>query len=101
MQSGTPLKDLASLKRAIRDDIIPLLEEYCYEDYSTLAKILGEQIVDAVSEQVRHHLFEDGQEELLIQGILSPCPEITTSTEAISSEESQAESVRADEEDET
>jgi 5-methylcytosine-specific restriction protein B len=27
MQGGSPLKDLAALKRAIRDDIIPLLEE--------------------------------------------------------------------------
>jgi 5-methylcytosine-specific restriction protein B len=90
MHSGGPLKDVASLKRAIRDDIIPLLEEYCYEDYSTLGAILGEQIVDLAAERVRHELFEDGQEDALIQGLLAPFPDISTSSEAISSEESLA-----------
>jgi 5-methylcytosine-specific restriction protein B len=50
MQAGSPIKDIAVLKRAIRDDIIPLLEEYCYEDYPTLASILGTVLVN-VSEQ--------------------------------------------------
>jgi len=40
MQSGRPIKDIAALKRAIRDDIIPLLEEYCYEDYATKMKTM-------------------------------------------------------------
>ncbi len=86
MQSGSPLKDVASLKRAIRDDIIPLLEEYCYEDYGTLGNILGEQIVDVPTERIRHELFDDGQEDALIQGLLA-FEEIATSFEAISSEE--------------
>ena len=90
MQSGGPLKDVASLKRAIRDDIIPLLEEYCYEDYGTLGNILGEQIVDVAAERIRHELFDDGQEDALIQGLLAPFADISTSSEAISSEESQA-----------
>jgi len=101
MHAGTPLKDIASLKRAIRDDIIPLLEEYCYEDYGTLETILGEQIVDVAAERVRHELFDDGQEEALIQGLLAPFADISTSTEAISSEESQAELDEDDEEAES
>jgi len=90
MQAAGPLKDVASLKRAIRDDIIPLLEEYCYEDYATLGNILGEQIVDVAAERIRHELFDDGQEDALIQGLLAPFADISTSSEAISSEESQA-----------
>ncbi|MCA9040566.1 MAG: AAA family ATPase, partial [Planctomycetaceae bacterium] len=34
LQGGSPVKDLPSLMRVVRDDIIPLLEEYCYEDFS-------------------------------------------------------------------
>jgi 5-methylcytosine-specific restriction protein B len=87
MHDGGPVKDLGSLKRAIRDDIIPLLEEYCYEDYGTLSEILGKLIVDTDAERVRHELFEDGQEDSLIQGLLAPCPEIATSTDALAAEE--------------
>ena len=101
MHSGSPLKDVASLKRAIRDDIIPLLEEYCYEDYAALGQILGEQIVDVAGQRIRHELFDDGQEDALIQGLLSPFSDISTSSEAISSEESQAELADDEEESET
>lgn len=101
MHGGNPLKDLATLKRAIRDDIIPLLEEYCYEDYSTLGNILGDQIVDVATARVRHELFDDGQEDALVQGLLAPFTDISTSSEALSSEESQVEVDEDDEGDES
>lgn len=91
MHSGSPLKDVASLKRAIRDDIIPLLEEYCYENYDALRNILGEQLVDVAAERIHHELFDDGQEDALIQGLRAPFPDMSTSSEALSAEESQAE----------
>ena len=91
MQGGSPMKDVASLKRAIRDDIIPLLEEYCYEDYGTLGQILGEELVDVSGQRIRHELFDDSQDSDLIQALLAPCPEISSSSEAIASEESQVE----------
>jgi 5-methylcytosine-specific restriction protein B len=101
MHGGSPLKDLATLKRAIRDDIIPLLEEYCYEDYCTLGNILGDQIVDVATARVRHELFDDGQEDALVQGLLAPFTDISTSSAALSSEESQAEVDEDDEGDES
>jgi 5-methylcytosine-specific restriction protein B len=101
MHAGNPIKDVASLKRAVRDDIIPLLEEYCYEDYGTLGNILGEQIVDVAGQRVRHELFDDGQEDALIQALLAPFADISTSTEAISTEGSQAELEEDDEEAES
>lgn len=97
MQSGSPLKDFASLKRAVRDDIIPLLEEYCYEDYTTLATILGDQLVDSAAQRICHELFDDGQESDLIQALLAPCPDISASSEAVFSEEATV----ADDESET
>ena len=87
MQGENPLKDIATLKRAIRDDIIPLLEEYCYENYGTLASILGEKIVDVASQRIRHELFDDGQEDALVLALLAPCPDIATSSEALAIDE--------------
>ncbi len=102
MQAGLPLKDLASLKRAIRDDVIPLLEEYSYEDYSTLAAILGEQLIDVKSQRICHELFDEGHEEELIQALLAPSTDITASSEAVQSEESSTddEQLSDDEDDE-
>jgi 5-methylcytosine-specific restriction protein B len=96
MHSGSPVKDLPSLKRASRDDIIPLLEEYCYEQYGTMEDILGDQVVDIAAERVRHELFDDGQEADLVQGLLAPFAEIT---EAVASEESQTESDEVDDDE--
>ena len=99
MHGGNPLKDIATLKRAIRDDIIPLLEEYCYEDYGTLGNILGHQIVDVAATRVRHELFDDGQEMALTDGLLAPFADISTSTEAILTEGCQDEAVEDDDGD--
>lgn len=88
MQAGKALRDMASLKRAIRDDIIPLLEEYCYEDYATLGLILGDELVDVQRQRIQHHLFDDGQEDNLVQALMSLSPDISTSSEALSSDES-------------
>jgi 5-methylcytosine-specific restriction protein B len=89
MQGGSPIRDLMTLKRAIRDDIVPLLEEYCYEDFGALSNILGDQLVDQQAEQIRHELFEEGQEDAFVQGILAPFADITTSSEAISSDDTK------------
>jgi len=99
MQSGSPIKEIAPLKRAIRDDIIPLLEEYCYEDYGTLGSILGEDLVDVNSQRIRHELFDDGQEDVLVQSLLAAFPEISTSSEAISSDESSVDEEPEEDED--
>ena len=83
MQGGGPLKDLSALKHAIRDDVIPLLEEYCYENYGTLSEILGTVLVDVASARIRHELFEDGQDVAFRQALLAPCPDIAASSDAL------------------
>ena len=87
MKSGVPLKEIVSLKRAIQDDIIPLLEEYCYEDYATLVSILGKELVDADRQRIRHELFDDGQEQKLIEVLQSMFPDLTRSHESLPSGE--------------
>jgi hypothetical protein len=41
-----PVTSVAEFGRVLRDDIIPLLEEYCYDDFATLKEILGNGLVD-------------------------------------------------------
>ena len=36
MEGGKPVKDATRFFHVVRDEIIPLLEEYCYEDYDAL-----------------------------------------------------------------
>lgn len=99
MQSGSPFKEIAPLKRAIRDDIIPLLEEYCYEDYGTLGSILGQDLVDVALQRIRHELFDDGRENDLVQALLAPCSNISTSSEALSADESSVDDDNDESED--
>jgi 5-methylcytosine-specific restriction protein B len=89
MHEGRPLKDLASLRRALRDDIIPLLEEYCYDDFPTLQKILGNGLLDTANRRVRQELFEDMLEAELVLALKAPSPEILTSPEALASEKEE------------
>ena len=43
----------AKFKVIIKEDIIPLLEEYCYGDYVLMSKILGEGIIDIKNQLTR------------------------------------------------
>ncbi|HET6881885.1 MAG TPA: AAA family ATPase [Pirellulales bacterium] len=90
MQGSVPVKDLAALTRAIRDDIIPLLEEYCYEDYGTLANILGEHIVDVSAQRIRQELFDDIGKDVLIDALNGFFEGLSTSSEVLPLDRSQA-----------
>ena len=46
MRNGSAIKDKIELQHVLRDDIIPLICEYCFEDYRIVAKILGADIID-------------------------------------------------------
>ena len=103
LQDGRPLKDFTTFKQALRDDIIPLLEESCYQNFRALQNILGSGLLDSEHQRVRYELFDEAQEDELIQALLEPCPEISTSLEALASEEDAGEYTSEDavEEDES
>ncbi|HEU4751900.1 MAG TPA: AAA family ATPase, partial [Armatimonadota bacterium] len=81
-----PVSDFAHLSRVLREDIIPLLEEYCYEDYTALARILGPGLVDETRQVIREELFAPASQQDLIQALLLPCPEIAASQPALSAD---------------
>jgi len=64
-----PITSVPEFARVLRDDIIPLLEEYCYDDFGTLRDILGGDIVDAEAGRIREELFSANREGDLIQAV--------------------------------
>lgn len=68
-------------KRIIKEDIIPLIEEYCYGDYALISKILGEGIVDVKNQIIRFELFDSSDISNLITALLSPCPTLRLGTQ--------------------
>lgn len=102
LYDGRPIGDFPRLARVIREEIVPLLQEYCYEDYAALEQILGSGLVDGERQQIRHQLFEEARRDDLIRALLQPSPELATSTQAVSSDEKEAEDVEdQDDQDET
>jgi 5-methylcytosine-specific restriction protein B len=66
MENGVPIGDFRVFARVLKEDIVPLLQEYCYGDYSTLEKILGSALVDVSEQRICFELFEDRQWDNLI-----------------------------------
>jgi 5-methylcytosine-specific restriction protein B len=89
LDNGRPVSDIGKFSKIFQEDILPLLEEYCYEDYGALAKILGTGLVDENHQRIHHELFEPSRQDNLIQALLAPSPEIVASPAIVSSEAEQ------------
>jgi 5-methylcytosine-specific restriction protein B len=90
MDGPRPIIDFERLSRALREDLLPLLEEYCYEDYATLERIMGRAMVDVVNQRIRDELFEVDQKDKLVQALLATCPEVAASSPAVQAEQEQS-----------
>jgi len=105
MDSGKPIAEFGRFKKALSDTVFPLLQEYCYEDYETLSKILGNRLVDASMQEFAWDLFEEGNEDELVLALQSIDPEIVTSPEAVAAaqaseeEEAQLEAEESEEDE--
>ncbi|MBV1940646.1 AAA family ATPase [Streptomyces sp. BV286] len=53
LPNGTPVDSAAALAAIVRGEILPLLQEYAYDDYSLLAAFLGEALVDPETHTLR------------------------------------------------
>lgn len=45
--------------RRFREEILPLLQEYCYDEYTALAKYLGSKLVDAQAQALNDEIVND------------------------------------------
>lgn len=86
MEGDKPIANFARFARVVQDDVIPLLEEYCYEDHTSLERILGKGLIDASSQCARHELFQPDRQEKLIDALVAECPEIMGTKQAMESE---------------
>ncbi|WP_318207632.1 McrB family protein [Streptomyces sp. SJL17-1] len=66
MPGGEPVATAAELAAIVRDEIMPLLQEYAYDDYGLLASFLGEAVVDTVN-----HCLRDLDDESLVYALHS------------------------------
>jgi 5-methylcytosine-specific restriction protein B len=64
-RDGSPLNDFADFRRVMRHEVVPLLQEYCYDQPKALLDILGNKLLDANSGEVRNELFAVGNEDHL------------------------------------
>jgi 5-methylcytosine-specific restriction protein B len=56
---GTAITDPTVFASAFRYEILPLLQEYLYEDYRDLASVLGSEIIDAEAQTSRWEVIDD------------------------------------------
>jgi hypothetical protein len=68
-ENGKPISDFYKFQRIVHEEIIPLLQEYCYEDYYKLERILGGSLVDANAQKINNELFEQSNQSAFLSAI--------------------------------
>jgi 5-methylcytosine-specific restriction enzyme B len=62
LDGGEPVSDPEDFAARFREEILPLLQEYCYEDYTTLAQYIGAELVDVASRCLERERIEDAEQ---------------------------------------
>jgi 5-methylcytosine-specific restriction protein B len=101
LSGGSPIQELRQFSRVLQEDVLPLLEEYCYDDWSRLEQILKKGLVDTDRGRFRSELFEPGREEDLVQAVLAIAPDVSASFIAVEAEAQEAPDGDAEEQEET
>ena len=83
LEGEKPISDKARFIRVLREDILPLLEEYCYEDYDTLAEILGSRLIDLKNQRFNEDLLAPERWDQLLEALLAMTPELMTSSQVL------------------
>ncbi|UCC53156.1 MAG: AAA family ATPase, partial [Anaerolineaceae bacterium] len=86
LERGRPVTDMDRFVRILQDDIVPLLQEYCYEDYAALSSILGNTLVDREQQIIRHDLFRPERRDDLLAALGEQWPELIASADVVASE---------------
>jgi 5-methylcytosine-specific restriction protein B len=59
LEDGQPVADAGRFAQQFRHEILPLLQEYAYEDYRELAEYIGPDLVDVEEQRVRSDVLDD------------------------------------------
>jgi 5-methylcytosine-specific restriction protein B len=101
LSGDSPIREIGRFVEVLRDDIIPLLEEYCYEDIEALGQILGPTLVPRGKQRLELSLLESGRHAELVQALLSAFDGITTTRAAVAADASAVAGAEDDEDDDT
>jgi len=61
LDGSQPVADPEEFTGRFRQEILPLLQEYCYDDYATLAAYLGTSLVDAAAPTLNEEMLADAE----------------------------------------
>lgn len=70
MKNGKQIDTIDELKEVYIYDIIPLISEYCFNDYSKMSEIIGEKFIDVDSEELKYELL-NGTEDYFAAEIIN------------------------------
>lgn len=59
LDSGQPVTDPDQFAQRFQQEILPILQEYCYDDYGALAQFLGSKLVIAKEQRLNEDILND------------------------------------------
>ncbi len=59
LEADKPIESVEEFARRFRQEILPLLQEYCYDDYAELAQYIGEKLVDKEGQTLNQAILRD------------------------------------------
>jgi 5-methylcytosine-specific restriction protein B len=62
LDSGQPVTDPDQFAQRFHQEILPVLQEYCYDDYSALIQYLGPKLVNAEDQKLNEDVLNDPTE---------------------------------------
>lgn len=68
MKNGKQIETVSELREVYIYDIIPLISEYCFNDYSKMSEIIGEKFIDKDSKELKYELL-NGTDDYFISEI--------------------------------
>ena len=70
MKNGKQVDTIDELREVYIYDIIPLISEDCFNDYSKMSEIIGEKFIDTDSEELKYELL-NGTEDYFAAEIIN------------------------------
>lgn len=62
MKNGSQVTSIDELKDIYELDIIPLVQDYCFDDYDKLGEVVGTGFIDIENMSIRYDVFQDSDD---------------------------------------